>query len=358
MAVYLTREGIRGIQLQSASTLLLAFIIPIPLLAIAYYVVQAGALAFYVTVWIAASGLIYDELRWRGFRSLDGLSPDNPPMGREPWLISWDSIRMADWNGRTLWLSSADQRRKLSVTFDQKDASSVEQNLTSSGVRFSWRKSRLPQILTKFSTLAIIMFVVSQVILILAATMPFFPGEEHSYTAILNNTQSQVVGTSFLGEYKVIFLNNIQVALGGAVPVLGTFAFGFASYGTGRVIQVIAIVHNVPSAAVLIGLYLLPHTWVEESAYPIATVAGLLGVTKWRSVAPEEFARRWNWGSTKLALSLAGAGLILLVAGFIETLTTYIGYIAIVIWIPIGAGYYLLVTQYRKRRSERAVATP
>lgn len=355
--VYLTKEGLRGVQIQPVAALLLAFVIPMPFLAVAYYMIQAGALVLYATLWIAASGLIYDELRWRGLRSLDGLSPDNPPEGREFWLVNWNAIQMADWNGRTLWLSSTGQRRKLSITFDRKNAPSVEQSLSSSGVRYSWRGPRLPQFLTRFSTLAILTFVISQVILILAATLPFFPGEEQAYTTVLNNTQSQVVGTSFLGEFRAIFLNNIQVAWGGAVPLLGTFAFGLASYGTGRVIQVIAIEHSTPSTAVLLGLYILPHTWIEESAYPIAAVAGILGVTKWRSVAPEEFARRWNWGSTKLILALAGAGLILIFAGFIETLTTYVGYTAIAIWVPIGAAYYLLVKRRRRRKNESAIAT-
>ena len=350
--VYVVKEGLQGFQVQSGLALIFAILLPIPVLAFVYYVVQFGTLAIYLTLWIAASGLIYDELRLRGLERLEGSPLGVPDSGAKSWLVPWGSIRMADWNGRTLWFSSTGQTRKLSVTFDQKDAPSVQESLVNSGVRYSWRGPRLPEFLTRFTTLAVILFVISQVILISAATLPFFPGEADVYRSVLNNTTSQVTGTSFLGEFRAIFLNNIQVALGGAIPFLGTIGFSIASYSTGRVIQVIAIDQGVSSVRILADLYVLPHTWVEESAYPIAAVAVMLGVTKWRSVAPDDFSRRRNWGSTKLAAALAGAGIILLVAGLIETTTSYIGALAVALWVPLFGGYYLIAKRYRKQQSE------
>jgi len=350
------KEGLRGLQIRSDTTLLLAFIIPIPVLTVVYFLLRAGALALYFTLWIATSGLIYDELRWRGLKSLDESSSGALPQGRESWLVPWSSIRMADWNGRTFWFSSADQKRKLTVTFDPGDALSVQQSLAISGVRYSWRGPRLPRFLTHFTALAIIFFVISQTILISAATLPFFPGEEEVYKTVLNNTQSQVVGASFLGEFQVIFLNNIQVALGGAIPFLGAIGFSIASYNTGRVVQVIALDDGISSARILFALYILPHTWVEESAYPIAAVAGMLGVTRWRSVTRGDFRKRLNWGSTKFALALAVAGLILLLAGFVETLTSYIGVLAIMLWVPVGAMAFLLRRQYQRMKEPAATA--
>jgi uncharacterized membrane protein SpoIIM required for sporulation len=354
--VYVANDGLEGHQIRSDTTLFLAFVLPIPVLVVVYYFAQAGNLALYITIWLVASGLIYDGLRSRGLRKLDAYAPDESGDERESWLVPWNSIRMADWNGRTLWLSSA--WRKLSVTFDQKDAPTVQQNLTTQGVRYSWRGPRLPSYLTRFTTLAIIFFVVSQVILISAAVLPFFPGEKEVYATVLNNTQSQLAGASFFGEFQGIFLNNIQVALGGALPFLGAIGFGIASYNTGRVIQVIAIDHGIPAARALAELYVLPHTWVEESAYPIAAVAGMLGVTRWRSVAPEDLRKWRNWGSTKLALALGGAGLILLVAGFIETLTTYLGILAITLWVPLLLGCYLLERWYRMARPNQPESEP
>jgi len=257
---------------------------------------------------------------------------------------------MADWSDRTLWFTSADPPKKMSVTFDRDDAPRVESSLASWGVRYSRTRPRLPRVFTRFSTLVLTLFVVGQLILILAAVLPFFPGEKQMYNTILGSTVSQVAGGTFLEAFKAIFLNNLQVAWGGMLPVLGQLSFGLANYNTGRVIQVIAISANYPTPAVLVLLYLLPHTWVEESAYPIATVAGLLAVTRWRSVSPSEFAHRVNWGSWKLALSMGGVALILIAAGLIETAGLYLGGGEFLLWIPVGAVIYLVVMLSRARK--------
>jgi uncharacterized membrane protein SpoIIM required for sporulation len=347
--VYLTQDGLLGVKVRSIVTLLLALLLPLPLLAAVYYVFHAGALAVYITAWIASSGLLYDELRWRGIRSLDGNSSGKPLESQASWLIPWHSIRMADWNGRTLWFTSTNPARKASFTFDRGSSPLVERSLDSSGVRYSYKRPRLPRVLTGFWALALILFVLSQSILIFAATLPFFPGEEQMYTTVLNSTRSQVAGASFAEAFRAIYLNNIQVAWGGMLPVLGQLSFGLASYNTGRVLQVIAIGDHIPSSIILVSLYLLPHTWIEESAYPIATVAGLLAVTRWRSVAPGAFTRRQNWGSTKLAQAMGGVALILLAAGLIETLGLYMGFGEVLLWIPVGAGYYLYSRWNRER---------
>jgi len=255
-----------------------------------------------------------------------------------------------DWNGRTLWFTSMNPRRKMSVTFDRNDAPLVERGLTSWGVRYSPKSLRLPQVLTRFSTLALILFLVSQLILILAAVLPFFPGEAQMYNTILNNTRSQVTGATFTEAFKAIFVNNLQVAWGGILPVLGQLSFGLASYNTGRVIQVIAVSDHYPPSVVLITLYLLPHTWVEESAYPLATAAGLLAITTWRSVSPSEFTRGVNWGSWKLAFAMGGVTLILIAAGLIETAGLYLGTGELLLWVPVGVVAFFMITWFRTRR--------
>jgi hypothetical protein len=174
--LYLTQEGLLGFKIGSNALLLLAFLLPIPFIAGIYYAIQAGALAVYFTLWIATALLLYDELRWRRLQSFYKYSPDDLVAAKESWLVPWRSIRMADWNGRTLWFSSNNPPQKLSVTFDHKDSPLVERTLTSWGVRYSWRAPRLPPTFTRFSTLVILMFITSQAILILAAILPFFPG--------------------------------------------------------------------------------------------------------------------------------------------------------------------------------------
>ncbi len=356
--VYLTDAGLRGVEISSGTLLFLAVFAPLFILVAIYLVTNSGVLDVYAAIWMAASFLLYDELRWRGLRNLDR-SPfpsDMDGKGRS-WLAPWRSIRMADWNGRTLWFTASDPKRKITITFDREDASAVEKTLNAWRVRYVWRPPRLPSFFTRFWTLALLVFIIGQAILILAATLPFFPGEEQVYSTILNNTKSGVTGATFIQAFRAIYLNNIQVAWGGTVPFLGQLAFGIANYNTGRVIQVIAIGNNPPvsPSLVLVGLYLFPHTWVEESAYPIATVAGLLAITKWRTVAPGEFARRLNRGSTKFALSMGGVALILLVAGLIETSGLFIGLGEILFWVPLGVAYFLFAKRRRRRRQLEAL---
>lgn len=352
--VSLTAEGLNGAVFRPRGTLFLSILLPVPLLIVAYLFFQEGVLAIYAAAWIVLSLLIYDELRWMGFRRLERNSPLDSQSNEPSWSVPWGSVLMADWNGRTLWFTSTNPPRKMSVTFDLSDAPLIERSFTSWGVWYSRKHTRLSRTLTSFSTLALVLFVVGQLILILAAVLPFFPGEAQMYNTILGNTKSQIAGATFMEAFKAILLNNLQVAWGGMLPVLGQLSFGLANYNTGRVIQVIAVSDNYPPSLVLVSLYLLPHTWVEESAYPIATVAGLLAVTRWRSVSPSEFAHRVNWGSWKLVLSMGGVALILITAGLIETAGLYLGEGELLLWIPVGAVIYLTITLSRTLRRDKA----
>ena len=327
-----------------------------PFLVAVYTLVQAGALDIYAVIWIAAAGLFYDELRWRRVRHLD--EPKVALQSQGSWLVPWRSIRMADWNGRTLWFSSTDPPKKASVTFDRGDAPSVEWNLSSRGIRYTKKTPRLPRSLTRFWTLAILLFITSQIILISAATLPFFPGEEHMYATILNGTKSQIVNATFFDQFRVIYTNNIQVAWGGSLPILGTALFGVASYNTGRLVQVIGIDANVSPAIVLLSLYILPHTWFEEFSYPMASAAGLLAVTTWRTVTPSEFTRRLNRGSTKFLVALGGVALTLAIAGCLEVLVGYLGLAVVLLWIPIGLGVFFVGRWERRRRAVRSTGSP
>ena len=341
--IYLTQEGLRGFKVGSDTALTLALSLPFFAVLIGYFFIRAGAPVAYLTAWIVAAGLLYDELRWRGFRRLLGRSLDDLQANMHSWLVPWHSLRMADWNGRTLWFTSTNPALKASATFDTDDAHTVENALSEKGLRYSWRSPRLPPRLTGFWELVILFFIAAQVIMILAATLPFFPGEAQMYNTILNNTTSQVRNASAFGEFRAIYLNNVQVAWGGAVPYFGALAFAVASYNTGRVIQVIALGDNVSSLLVLVSLYILPHTWVEEFSYPLATVAGILSVTRWRSVSPAGFTRRLNRGSTKLVLALCASAVTLLFAGALEVAATYMHYAVLVLWVPIALVLYYAV---------------
>lgn len=365
--VYLTRDGVQGVVVRSMGVLALAAVSALFLAALIYYETQAFALAVYIALWIATSGLLYDELRWRGVRGLGDVPPQKGG-GRKLWLVPWQSVRMADWNGRTLWFTSSSPTHKVSATFNKEDAPLVERTLASNGIRYSRGAPRLPSAFTRFSTLALLMFIIGQAILILAALLPYFPGEQQLYTTIYNHTKDQIAGATFVGEFAAIFLNNIQVAWGGSIPFLGALTYGLANYNTGRVIQAIATLNTnpitnapqpLPPYVVLVALYVLPHTWIEESAYPIATVAGTLALTKWRSMSPAEFVRRRNWGSARLLLALGGTAVILLVAGLVETATSYVGDGIVALWVPIALLYFVSRRRWKRRvGTEPAAGSP
>ena len=87
-------------------------------------------------------------------------------------------------------------------------------------------------------------------------------------------------------------------------------------------------------------------------------MAGIFALTKWCSVSPSEFARWPNRGSTKLILALAGAAAILFAAGFIETLTTYLGYAGVVLWVPLIVLAYSWSRIRRRRRALEPTSSP
>jgi hypothetical protein len=118
----------------------------------------------------------------------------------------------------------------------------------------------------------------------------------------------------------------------------------------------IALDANVPSAVVLVSLYILPHTWLEELSYPMAAVAGLLAVSTWRSVAPEEFIQWRGRGSSKFLLAMGGVSVTLTVAGVLEVLVAYLSLDVLVFWVPIGLGLYL-ATKWTRRRSRDGPST-
>jgi hypothetical protein len=357
--IYLTQEGLVGARIQSEFLLFLAVLLPIPLLAVFWYATQLGSLAIYITVWVVGSSLLFDLLKGRGLQKIK--QPDNSTAVKSRWLVPWPSIRMADWNGRTLWFLTLAVPHKVSVTFDKKDAQRVETTLRSWDVMYAWRPPRLPRRLTAFLPLVILVFVASQVVMFAAATLPFFPGEEQVYTTVLNSTRSQVVNATVFDQFRFIYLNNLQVAWGSMVPGLGAIGFLGARYNTGRVIQVLAIsdsatLHQTISPALLyLSLFLYPHSWVEELSYPAAVVAGIFGVTRWRSLSPEEFARPLNRGSTKLVFAMGGVALSLMAAAVLEVASPLSGYGAFLLWVPVGVAYYMIVT-YRRRRAARSAS--
>jgi uncharacterized membrane protein SpoIIM required for sporulation len=326
-------------------------------LAALSFALQPDSAAVYVVGWLVMAALLYDEMKLRGLRRLGKLTADELMVMRGTLMMAWSSIRRANWDGSVLAISTV-ERWKTVMTFEDSDSAVVEGNLTAWGVPL--RRKALggsARFFGSFLVLVIVLFVVSQAILIAAAVLPFFPGEEQVYSSALNRLQGNVTDIPLLQQFEFIYSNNLQVATANMLPGLGALTLGAASYNTGRIVQVIGLNKQVPSLVVLFTLYLYPHSWVEELSYPITTAAGIMLLTRWRRISPEKFMHRANWGSVKFALALAGVAAQLTVAGFLEVVEPGLGGYALLLWVPVAAGVILVLTrkEWTKSRNARSV---
>jgi uncharacterized membrane protein SpoIIM required for sporulation len=355
---YVTRDGLRGVRVLPPLTIALCALLPLPVLAVLGVVFQLDSAAIYIVVWLVLVVLLYDEMKWRRLRKLEGLAPEEMTTARKTWMIAWRSIWKASWDGGTLTASSPD-RLRTAITFDDANSATVEGSLAVWGVPLRRKQAgRTARIFRSFLALVVILFVISQGILISAAVLPFFPGEEQVYTSALNHIQGNLTNTSLLQQFELIFSNNLQVATVNMLPGLGALTFGAASYNTGRIIQVIGLHQRVPAILVVLSLYLYPHSWVEELSYPAATAAGIMLITSWRRLSPERFSRRANRGSVKFALALGGVAVQLTVAGFLEVVEPGLGVYVLLLWIPVAAGAILFVAWRQRTRSRRGRPAP
>jgi len=356
-AYRLTQEGLLGVRILSPLAVALCILLPLPALAVIGFTLRPDSVAVYPVAWLVMSALLYDEMKWRRFNALKGLATEQMAAAKS-WIIGWRSIGRANWGGSTLVVSSPD-RLKTTITFDQADSATVEGTLN------AWRvpsrrtpAGRPPRILGSFLALVLVIFVVSQAILIAAAVLPFFPGEEQVYSSALHQLEGNLTKTTLVQQFELIYRNNLQVATANMLPGLGALTLGAASYNTGRVIQVIGLNQHVPPIVIVLSLYLYPHSWVEELSYPITTSAGIMLLTRWRRVTPKDFAHRANRGSVKFALTLGGVALQLTVAGFLEVVEPGLGVYTLLLWVPVALGAILIIARSGRKASPSAGLQP
>ena len=211
-------------------------------------------------------------------------------------------------------------------------------------------RSRMPDRLKekppgRFSSLLIVyvilgVFALGSLIFIVASVLPFFPGEQSHYTALLASTRAALAGASPPKTFALIFLNNIQVALSDGFPLIGQIGFALSSYNTGRVLQVIALQDAVSPYTVLQALYALPHTWLETLSYAVAVAISLRAYVSVLGRAPTLSDRLRNWRVrpyARLTIGYAGVTIMLAVAAGLETVEPFLGSAAYLLWVPIVA---------------------
>jgi uncharacterized membrane protein SpoIIM required for sporulation len=202
-----------------------------------------------------------------------------------------------------------------------------------------------------------VLFFFELAVILYVSNSSFLPSELGTYENQYNTT-SHILNQSAVGQVISIFANNFRVATVELVPGLGLAVFGLSLYATARVVEVIAIVKNVPVGIALGTLFFLPSTWLELPAYAIAAAESIylaysiyIGFRKgWA-----RFVREIRFLLVNIILI---AGVLIVAATFEVTEIQFeqgpvqTQALAFLTWIPFVAVFALEVRYWRKARRE------
>ncbi len=220
-----------------------------------------------------------------------------------------------------------------------------------------------PSILRAFADRRVIffavLFVLELAVFIVLPSTPFMPGEQQSYTQQAQQLGNTLSGRTFLEQTWYIYSNNLRVGLVEMVPGLGAVIFGASLYETARVTQAIALNQNLPASLVVLILFIFPHSWIELSAYPVATGEGVLflnSLLRWL-LKDEKWRMRMELRQLVLAVGLVAT--MLLVAAVFEVAEIQLGLRGFVLWGPFGVIVALtLLLRYRLLRARKEKELP
>ena len=194
--------------------------------------------------------------------------------------------------------------------------------------------------LRRFAVLTLAFVVLTQGVLLFAAVSPFLPGEKDSFTTIASSIQNGVVPLPPVLQAAAIFTNNVQIALLSLVPGFGIVTLSFSAYNTGRVVQAISLQHGVSPTGLLLVLFLLPHSWIEELSYPMAGALSLYYLTEMRRPTFKDFSNGWR--RNRLSLGAGIIALALAVAAVLEVSEPPLGLGALLFWVPVAVAVAIL----------------
>lgn len=184
-----------------------------------------------------------------------------------------------------------------------------------------------------------VIFALEAFLLIGFASQPLSQGELQTYSTTLNDTRSLIGTVPPSTQVLLIFANNARVALVMLTPILGQIAFLGSLYNTAHITEVIAAQLGVSPARLILGLYLLPHTWIELSVYAFASKEGLYII----AAAARGGRRNFDIGRLEselfcVPLVLVLMGAILMVAAIFEVGEGLAGSpTGFLFWIPFAA---------------------
>jgi hypothetical protein len=289
-------------------------------------------------------GVVYEGFTLRRLRPLIALPPSELlSRFRSPEIIPWSRISTGSFEGNLLRFKVPGRKPGTVHLNLERDSRERTLDLFKQGMgeRLTMKhRGRLALWLASLPSMTVLLLALGVGLSVAASVLPFFPGEQAHYAALLASAKAQLSGASPFGSFVLIFLNNVQIALSSAIPGLGQVVYFISSYNTGRVLQVIAIQDNASPSSLVLSLFALPHTWVEEFSYAVA--GGLLLQASLRtfylgSATPlsEQLLDWTRRPSVQLALGFAKVAGMLVAAAFLETIEPYLGVGALLLWVPV-----------------------
>jgi hypothetical protein len=183
-----------------------------------------------------------------------------------------------------------------------------------------------------FSRGRVIFFLVAIVfelaIFFAATVVPIDRSTQQNLTQAANNLRNLTDTSPPLVTMRLIFSNNLRVALVEMVPGLGPIVLAASIFTTGQLLQVVSIAAGYPSILVSIFLFAFPYTIIELSAYPLAVVSGTMLLVAWRRRTLRKEIRVFLW-------ELVGVVAVLLLAAAMETATLLSATLGILLWLPM-----------------------
>lgn len=205
---------------------------------------------------------------------------------------------------------------------------------------------------------AAIVFLIELLLFVATVNVPFFSGEQQSYSESAKQIESKLSGATPLGQVVEIFGNNMKVALIEFIPGFGAFFFSASIYQTARILQAISLDMNFPAQVLLVILFLLPHSWLELPAYAISTSEGiflLYSAARWLATREPD---RMRMEMGQLILSVILVIITLGVAAIFEVSEVQLGLTGLAMWAPFGLIVAIALLLKRKYSRQQLLGSP
>src|SRR5438309_2557105 len=215
-AYYIDLRGLSSVRVVPYLTLMGLAAATLPVAVGAYLLISSVSLGGLAMIWFFVFYPFYDELRYRKLSRLEGNRLDDVEKTGGSRRITWDSITRAVLGRRTLsvYCGGRRPRARLNLVGDGKGQAAMRTLESNLGPRLVRSKThRTLAYLTRPGPAVAILFPLSQATPVAAAGAPFFPGEQETYTTLLNSTDQLFQGASILQQYWLIFSNNLGIAL-------------------------------------------------------------------------------------------------------------------------------------------------